>query len=351
MKNKKMNLLLTPDRFAIPEESMSSANVKVDEVAPWLPVDNDQGLAGGQIWAANDARFTETYFSEPLTNYAVGWRDPNNIEDLLNFLAPPVPVGRRFEYKSAINAEEFLSESDDVRAIGGDFKRVEYTAKDNLGKTLNKGLTYIVDLDQVLSPQWQNQKTAKLLRRLWRNETRRAMGLLAAGSTSVGYTWDTSLHDPDSDVATEITNATDISGVPKNRVLYGETANLKRRKTYGAQNNPAGYAARAMSLQERATDLGVDEVRVSRERYQSSASAKTQIVGSNVFVFQAETGVDTEDPSDVKRFYSLFSGEQGGGMVRVFFQQISSKLAAISVEHYSQIVVTNTLGLRELVIT
>ena len=147
--------------------------------------DRGSGYEAGQILFANDSRFMETYFSEPLTNYAVGWRDPNNIEATLNFIAPPVAVGRRFEWKKAANAEEFLSEVvDDQRAIGSDFKRVEFTAADVTDKTINKGLTYIADLDNISGPNWQNDKVAKLLRRLYRNELRRGITAISAAATN-----------------------------------------------------------------------------------------------------------------------------------------------------------------------
>src|ERR1700722_17210890 len=125
---------------------------------PILP-DRGAGYDPGRVLFANSSRFLEAYFSEPLTNYAVGWRDPNNIEASLQFIAPSVPVGRRFEWKKANNAEEFLSEViDDERAVGSDFKRVEYTASDVTDKTLNKGLTYIADLDTARAPNCQNDK-------------------------------------------------------------------------------------------------------------------------------------------------------------------------------------------------
>ena len=100
-------------------------------------------MVPGEIYSlANDSRFAETFFSEPMTNYAEGWRDPNDIQATLEFFAPKVQVpGRLFEFKKFINAEEFYSEQDDIRAIGGDFKRIEYQGQDATGKTLNKGLT------------------------------------------------------------------------------------------------------------------------------------------------------------------------------------------------------------------
>jgi hypothetical protein len=61
--------------------------------------------------------------------------------------------------------------------------------------------------------------------------------------------------------------------------------------------------------------------------------------------------VDTEDPSHIKRFVSSFSAEQGGGFVRVYMQQISSKLVALTVEHYSKIIVTYSAGIRKWTIS
>src|SRR6188508_668097 len=90
-----------------------------------LAADNGNNPAG-QICLANEARFTSAFASEPLTAYATGWADQNDIEKTLDFLFPPVQVSRRFEFKKADNAEAFLSETDDIRAIGADFKHVEY---------------------------------------------------------------------------------------------------------------------------------------------------------------------------------------------------------------------------------
>jgi hypothetical protein len=102
-----------------------------------------------------------------------------------------------------------------------------------------------------------------------------------------------------------------------------------------------------MSPEQLASRLMVDKVYISRERYQTSATAKSEILGSNVYAFFAEDGVDTEDPSNTKRFVTAFSGEQGGGLVRVYVQQLSAKLVAITVEHYSKVIVTSSLGMRK----
>src|ERR1051325_1452472 len=138
-------------------------------------IDNGNPVPG-QIVLANEARFTASYYSEPLTSYLVGWKDSARIEETLDFVYPPVQAPRRFEFKKADNSEAFYSETDDVRSIGADFKRVEFKGTTALEKTLNKGLTIRVDLDQVASmPNWRELYTARLLQRLLRNELRRAI--------------------------------------------------------------------------------------------------------------------------------------------------------------------------------
>jgi hypothetical protein len=317
-----------------------------------LPVDPGSGAPNnpGVICLANETRFIESYFNEPLTTYAVGWRDPNNIEATLNFCCPPVPTSRRFTYREWINKEEFYSETDDIRAIGSDFKRVEYTGKETEGKTLNKGLTMLVDLDEVADKtNWEQTYVAKLMRRLFRNDLRRAIGLLDDG-TNTAKTWDTSAgKDPDQDVLTDLIAATTASGIRPNRVLYGETAWDKRGLAHRAQTTAGGFASAAMTQQQVASILMVDGVMVSKERYQSDASTKTQILNNLVLEFFQTNSADTEDPSNVKRFVTPISG--AGGNFRVYTQQISAKLYVITVEHYSNILSTSTLGLRKLTIS
>ena len=336
------------------------------------------------MFFANESFFTGSFYSAPLTDYVSGWQDPNNIEATLNFFAPQVQVpGRLFEFKSAVNAEEFLSEVyDDARGIGADFKKVIYTGTDTTSKTINRGLTTIIDLDRVSAagspaggggmggaapPPWQQKIVAKLTRRLYRNSVRRALAAISAGATAgTAKHWvaqpvnpDVVPVNPDMDIQGELILATNTSGIRPNRVGYGDTAFFYRNQAYGAQNNPAGFlgyapglSASGMSNQESAiaTNLGVDRVMVSRERYQSSASAKSELLGANVYMFYAQDDVDTEDPSNVKRFVSTFNEEEGGGLFRVYVQQLTAKLVAISVEFYEIIVVTYSGGLRKVAI-
>jgi hypothetical protein len=332
------------------------------------------GIKPGQIYALdNDSRFVDGNFSEPLTMFAIGYRDPNNLEATLEALAPRMPVpGRLFEWKKWANAEEYYSETDDIRAIGADFKRVEYNRADQTGKTLNKGLMMRVDLDQVVQVAgWQNTYVAKLLRRLMRNEIRRASALLAGIATDEAKTWDANA-DPDADVNDALILAADGSpggdgvaavdglGFRPNRVVYGDTAWAIRFKSFRGNANASKWLDAKLTPAEIATLVLVDQVYISKERYQSTATAKGQIIGNKVFMFCAEPGADTEDPSSVKRFVSAptnlisdanFQRPAGALDINVYVQQLSPKLVDIYVEHNSNIIATSTLGVRSLTVT
>src|SRR4051812_45552087 len=103
-------------------QAMAIAACALIEGQPMALIANGDALKPGEMYLANESVFTQQYFDEPLTNYAVGWKDPANIQATLDFFAPSVPVPRRFTYKEWTNIEEFLSDgaNDDLRAIGGE---------------------------------------------------------------------------------------------------------------------------------------------------------------------------------------------------------------------------------------
>lgn len=228
-----------------------------------------EGLPHDRVCEFNADMWTESFYSQPLTDYAVGFSDDADLDAELEFFAPAVPVSERFTYKVWDNAEEFLSETDDIRPPGSDFAEVRYTGSEVEGRVYNRGLQITVDYDQVRGQSnWEERYTAKLLRRIKRNELRRAITLLAAAATSTSKTWDvTSGKDPDMDVISELVTATDISGVRPNRVGYSDTAWTKRALAHRAQNSAGGFASAALTPQQVAGILGVDEVLVSKSRY------------------------------------------------------------------------------------
>lgn len=302
----------------------------------------------GIICVANESTFNQAFLSEGLTTYSTGWRDPTNLQEFLDFCAPAIPAARRFEFKKTINSEVFLSEDDDIRALDADFKKVQYQGETATGIVQNKGLTYIVDLDRMEGEQnWRQRIVGWLRQRLLRNDFRRAIAGLSGGATNVNKTWDTPAN-PDADMADALDLGGDAAGFEPTRGIIGKSAWLKRFKCLSAKQQPAAGVAAYMTPEQIATQLGLEGLKISPVRYQSSASAKSKVVGDIAIFFFAENGQMADDPSNIKRFVR----ELGDGLFnRVYEQELSSKLIAITVEGYSTITVIQSTGLRKLTIT
>ena len=334
---------------AQPRESLANA-LNAFDPAERLAND-DFNPPAGQLVLANEGRFESNFFSEPLTQFTVGWLEKQDIKSTLDQIAPEVPVGRRFEFKKMANVEAFLSETDDVRAIGADFKRVEYTGSTVNEKTYNKGLTIRIDDDEQFGADWQERAVMRLTERLYRNELRRAIALLSAASTNTAVTWDgSSGKDPDGDLLTQIEASGDARGLDSNVAIFGSTSWRKRLLNYRAQLTAGsiGSLSKAQTPQELADMLGLDRIILSKERYQATASTKSQIVANKVIIYMAYAGVGKDDPSDIKRFVSAVDG---GGFLRVYVQRMNAKSTDITVEHYSNLVTPDTLGMQQLTVS
>ncbi|RYD38523.1 MAG: hypothetical protein EOP87_01425 [Verrucomicrobiaceae bacterium] len=297
---------------------------------------------------------TESTFSQPLTDYAVGFSDDTDLDRELEFFAPGVEVAPRFDYATFESAEEFLSDGDDdERPIKADFKEVEYVQGEVSAATKNRGLQITLDVDKIRgSSDWEEHYTQKLVRRIKRNSLRRAILLLAAAGVNTAKTWDvTAGKDPDQDIASELILAANLTGLKPRKVGYGDTAWAKRVLSHRAQDNAGGYASAGLTPEQLAAFLAVDEVLRSNGRYTSSASAKAEMLGNLVLMFTAESGVDTEDASNIKRFWSNGDASEGGGKIQVYSQRVSSKRHIIAVGHYELIAITSTVGVRKFTIS
>lgn len=301
------------------------------------------------VYAANEARFTSVNYSEPLTQYVTGWRNPSlDLAALLEECFPQVEVGRRFEFKQSVNAEAFLSEADDIRAIGSGFKRVEYTGTTVNQKTLNKGLTIRIDQDDQFGDMWQEQAAGRLKDRLLRNELRRGFALLEAAATTNSSLWNADTV-PDKDLRDRLRAAKNTSGLRPNRVIYTDDAFDLRADAYeaAARENAGSLRAADAAPGELAAKLRVDSVKVMGEIYQSGASAKSLLMTELcVLMYMAISGASKDDPSNVKRFVTPTGA---GGGFRTYVKE-HEKFTDISVEHYANTVITYTGGIEKLTV-
>jgi hypothetical protein len=301
-----------------------------------------------RVEEANASLFDSANLSEPLTNYAVGWRDESGLDEALAFFSPDVPVGLRFEYRQFNNPDDFENDPDDARAIGASFAELIEGGTTVQDKLANRGLQISVDEDEVQDdPNWRERKVRKLLNRIKRNSLIRAVALLDAAAGNTAVTWDaTAGKDPDQDIETALAAGADSSGMMSNRVAFGETARLKRRLSLRAQTHAGGFGNAAMTAQDLAAYLAVDSVLFAKSRYGTGAT-KTRLMANLILAFTAYNGVDPEDNSNIKRFFRLLDGQR----YRVFEWKDGPKKWKIAVEHYERTRITSTLGIRKLTVS
>lgn len=302
----------------------------------------DTKIPKESVSAATESRFNAANFSEALTAFSCGYKDPEDLAGLLEFIAPAVPVARRFEFKKARNAECFLSETNDIRAIGSAFKRVEYTGETVNEKTQNKGLTIRVDHDEVMSDDWQERYVQLLIQRLYRNELRRAIVVLDFAAKTSQVTWNAK-SNPDSDLRKMLSVATDASGLRPNRILLGEGAWDMRVNAYESKENPIFLRSADAGPSELARKLLVEDIRVIRARYQAEVGEKSQVLGNAIYAYYARPDITKDEPSNLKRFVTPVGT---GTPFRVYVEE-QAKFTDLTVEHYSNIVVTSDLGIQK----
>jgi hypothetical protein len=313
-----------------------------------LPLAEDLGAGRnkhGVICVANESRFVAGHYSEQLTGLTIGWKDPENIDAILDALFPEVAVSRRFDFKKANNAEAFLSEVDDIRAIGAPFKRVDYSGTEASSKTLNKGLTVSIDHDQCDDVEAEVVATiGRLQSRLARNDLRRGMAILDANDANDTATWGAA-SNPDKDVRTRLRASADSVGIFPNVVAYGELAWHYRLDAYEVAGRQNGGQRSSYTPEQLAAYFMADKVVPVKARYQSSATAKSAILAARIYAYLAMQGISKDDPSAIKRFRSAARGGKYG-----VYREERAKCTEVSVEHYSNIVYTG-LGIVSLDVT
>lgn len=304
-----------------------------------LPATHD--LAPGCIALVNDSRLVGANYNESLTQFTVGYRDPENLISVVDYVAPPVPVGRRFDWKKSDNVKDFLTETDDERAIGAGFKRVEYSGSEQTSKTRNRGLMYILDRDEDGGATTEEQIVAMLQQRIIRNKYRRAITALSAitaGNAAVfsGAT------QPDEILKASLAAAQLETGVYPNRGLIGLAAWNLRSAAYAGNDKAGAFSGLVKKPADVAGDLFLDDLRVDKAVYQSGAAAKSRIVPQSFFGFHGRDGLMKDDPSTLKQFYTPIEGKRW----RVFRKLTGpgDKFIEIIVEHYEIIVATSPIG-------
>ena len=200
--------------------------------------------AVGRAVLANESAFNNTFFSKPLTDFAIGYRnEEEDLQKMLDFIAPGVQTTRKFQYGVMNNkaAFEAITDGSDERALQGEFKVVQ--AYDSIadGHTVSKGLTTLIDNDELEEvPGKLEEKVAWLKQLLLRADLLRANALLASLATNTNKTWSSGTPQPDVDVKKAVRAYRIACGVQPNKVLFGGGAwDLRDQALSGTNIRPA----------------------------------------------------------------------------------------------------------------
>lgn len=312
-----------------------------------LPADAGDGNKAGVIHAANEARFAASHLSEPLTTFASGVLDTENLGALLDELAPRVDAPRRFEYRRADSDEDFLTESDDVRAIDAPFKRVQSRGSVVNARTENKGLTIRLDKDgEGALPNAAERAAARLTRRIYRNDLVRAVNLLTAAAANTDRTWNTT-SDPDVDLLDLVDASGDARGINPNTVYLDSAAWSTRIAALSGSKGAGAFAKMLWTPEQLAGWLGVDRVIRTNLRIKSvGEAAKKRLSRGAVVAYYADRNPGLDSPTNLARFVT----PADAGDVRVYIED-HPKYVDISVEHYSLVATPSTLGVVKYTVT
>lgn len=312
---------------------------------------SESNLEVGQIYVANDSRFTSATFNQPLTNFAVGgWNQVGLDAELRAYVGAPIQVSRRFNYKVWTNADYHKSEtSDDLRAIGGDFKEVRRSNSEVNTQVANRGLIMVLDKDELAEGVITEQMAVSYLtERLKLNQIRRASALIIAAASDQARTWSSGTRDADLDAITELNDYQGTAGIDANTVIYGRSAWTNRLVTLRALATAGGFANAGMSADELAGFLNVDQVYRANAVYQSATATKTVVGTTKILFFRKSNSGMREDPSNIKYFWAPTTS---GGQVAAFRYEEGGKKVIIGVEHNELLAITYSGAIQTITVS
>lgn len=310
-------------------------------------------MVGGMICLANDSLVTQSAVNTELTEYAIGWERTNRLRELRNFLAPSrARSTRKVTTTSYVNADAFqtIGYAKRKRAIGADHAEVPQPTWSKGTKTLdNVGLQICLDEDQRREmPQLERMVTQWLIDILLRADVAEALALIEASAADVSEVWDASTN-PDHDIKSQVKASADLVGIRPNSAIYGDAAELLRMGAYEAASRANGAAASAALNGNFASRIGVERLLVNAERYTSSSTARTEFVGSHVYLFTAVDNEGMVDPSNIVRLHSPAS--YGGGEYAVYVYDPTPKKRIVMVEAYQAFHAQHVLGMRDITVS
>jgi len=316
---------------AAPAQAISPEDVVIADPAgnalpdPAAPGGDDATPAtAAGLLAANASTAGANLQNQSLTSFVQAF--PNDpMDDLVNFLCPPVPTGLKFEYFVRGKANAMGEASGDLNGVNGLPAVVSPDpASTESGMLVAHGLEFPFSQGEAdmadATPGWSSEQ--ELQDRLaWLNGLVRrgiAKRVLAAAATAAGSATSLTLGaavDPIQAFETHIqTVADEMGGREYVRILLGSTA-YSILKFHAKLAGGTNYAYMSNGLKRLADlfELPHENVRVSYHQVLTSKQGKTAASGriltaAQTYVFGAHSRPNKRDRSFMKRFFMNTNG-------------------------------------------
>ena len=300
-----------------------------------------------------------------LTSYAYGLVQQVDTESLAEFVAPTVNVGVTIgRYKKFDDANAFQVYNTE-RGIGGSARRILFSASDGTynckPQALEVGIddaeTQAVGEDSIATIQ--QAKTKMLVNSTMLSHEDKVLSAVKAGLTAVGQrgNWSNPDVDPIDQLNEQITAIVNDTGIMPTRMVMDIGSWNKLRNNPKVKSRVLGIVGQSKSL---AVDISIlagtlltpnIQIRVAtlvKSAVQMPGTqARTAIIGSECWIYFANSSPSTYDPS----FAHTFRGSNGAvDAVRVYRDE-SCRSDILAVDWSEDIQVVSTLLARRLTIT
>ena len=312
--------------------------------------------AFGDIVAVNAASAFASSLAQDISGYLAGLPSTDE-SDLLDLIAPPVMTADFFQFTKADDLA-YLTEADDsdIRAVGANFKRIQFSGTTVTDGTVQKGLTQRVDhrtipmINGSWVAGWENNVAAGLKNRLIRAEKVRALSVIdaAANNTNVNWTTTPATANPDGDIRKAAERTRLATGLTATNLMIGSTAQQTRQDAYeaGARTNQANHGDYTPQQIANYAQCRTGFIETGIKQSKKGAT-KVVTLGNVAYVYNAEKSPMVQDPSNIKR---CWSPTLNGGMWMVFVQE-NAAWTDITVFHQSKVIIPISVGIEKLTIS
>ncbi|HYE32534.1 MAG TPA: hypothetical protein VEH27_13975 [Methylomirabilota bacterium] len=297
-------------------------------------------------------------YNPTLTNYAQGVAQDIGLS-LADVFAPRVPVASTFGQFKRFNEKNAFQLYDTARALGGGARRIEMLADDPTYNAKPHALEITIDDAEVDAAgedvrvlQMSKTKTLVTSAVLSREDRVITVAKTLTAVASKGV-WSNTSNDPIAEIDEQIEAIAIATGMMPNTIVFGIGAWRTFRNHPKVLAKQPGAALIGVTTDQAAKMLLNPGITVhigvlSKDTAKVGAAAsKTNIVGSEVFIFHRSANPTEYDPSWIKTFSN---GRGGVSAVRTYRDE-KSRSDVLAVDWSEDVQIVSSISAKRLTLT